>query len=603
MNLDNVKHSVSSALQIYKTREFMTCSEWADKYYYMSPESSSVSGKWTCLPYQRDILNLAGDDRCEQLSLIKPRCIGYTEMLKIIIGYFIEYKTRNSLIYQPTEANARDFTVDSIDTMIRDVEQLHECFKGVPGVKSKYNTSNKKVFKGCILDIRGGTTPANYRRMRKEVVGYDECDAFPVDIGGEGNCFKLGDGRLDDASFPKSIRGSTPGIKELSLIEPAVEESDIVLERYVPCPLCGFYHVLRFANLVLEDAEFECPSCKGRITYDKLPSMDSEGYYGNDEGVRLDPDLVKFFDKEGIEVPFPKKIGIKLWIAYSYFKHWSFFCQEWVSASKKSKSGDVTDLKAVINTMLGETWIEETESTEASAFDHLICDYTCESGIPNEVLVITCGVDIQGGKDSRIELEFLGHGLDNKTWSIDYKVINGDTTQDDVFYHLDDQFQRVFHRLDGKAVPVSAAFVDSGYLTDRVYRYCAKRKRFNIFATKGVITGTIPNKGTWVGDKKSGTRCILRSVNVFDCKTIFYKRIKKAKDSGKCHFPNNYPEKYYLQLANERKYAKVVKGRIVGYFWDVKDSYTGNEALDCRCYAMAAFNYLNVNMSRVEERL
>ena len=30
--------------------------DWSDKYGYLSPESSAVSGRWKCLPYQKEIM-------------------------------------------------------------------------------------------------------------------------------------------------------------------------------------------------------------------------------------------------------------------------------------------------------------------------------------------------------------------------------------------------------------------------------------------------------------------------------------------------------------------------------------------------------------------
>lgn len=600
--MNKIELTILEALKIFKPKEILTGSQWADKYYYLSSESSSQSGKWTTLPVQRAILDMMTDDRCEQVNLLKSRRFGYTEILKAAIGYFIEQKFRNVIIWQPTNDNASDFVSDSIDPMIRDVIVLGECFKGASDVKSKYNTCRKKVFKGCVLDIKGGTTPGNYRRMTKEVACYDEVDAFDADIGGEGNCFELGDGRLDDAAFPKSIRGGTPGLKGISLIEPAVLESDIILERYIPCVHCGHNHVLRKKNLNIDTAEFVCPSCNQQMIYKDFAAMDNQGYWASEEGIRYDEELRKFFDDAGNEFPFPRKVGFKVWAAYSYLKPWSFFCEKWAEASRRAKTGDPTVLKSVVNTLLAETWEEKHEKTNESVFESLICDYNWEC-IPNDVLVITCGVDIQGGKHARIEMEFLGHGLNDQTWSIDYVVLEGDTTQDEIFTALDEQFQRIFEREDGRTIAVSAAFVDSGYLTDHIYRYCAPRRKFNIFPTKGVVTGSIPNKATWQGDAKTGTRCLLRSVNVEDCKTIFYNRANSVTESGKCHFPNNYPKKYYSQLANEEKRAKMIKGRLVGYSWQIVTQYIGNEPVDCRCYAMGAFNYLNINMSKAKERM
>jgi phage terminase large subunit GpA-like protein len=59
---------------------------------------------------------------------------------------------------------------------------------------------------------------------------------------------------------------------------------------------------------------------------------------------------------------------------------------------------------------------------------------------------------------------------------------------------------------------------------------------------------------------------------------------------GYCHFPIDYPEKYFLQLtAEKRTPIKKPNGSTV-YEW--KQIRPRNEALDCRVYAMAALYVL-----------
>lgn len=588
----NFEKSLKKGLSAFKSRTFITGSEWADKYYYLSEESSSSAGKWTTLPYQKAILDLMTDDRCEEINFKKSRRVGYTEMLKAAIGYFVEFRKRNIAIWFPNEKIAHNFSSDAIDNLIRDCQIFGMCFKGEYGVKSKYNSIEKKIFNSCVLDIRGGTSPANYDAITKQVALYDECDRFPVDIGGFGNCFELGDGRLDDASFPKSIRGSTPGSKEFSVIEPAVENSDIILERYVECPYCGEHQVLRKKNLNIDTAEFICEYCMKSIKYAKYRQMDRNGFWASANKEIIYDEKNRYFVKDGKRLKnFPRSIGFKIWCAYSYLKPWSFFCEKWKTASERSKTGDITLLKTAVNQLLGETWVEEGEEQDVLAVMSLRSNYNCLKGIPEAVEVITVGADVQGGKNARVEMEFLGFDKEGNHISCDYVVINGDFNDDSMFKKIDEQLSRNFKTVSGREIFVSAAFMDSGYLTDRVYKYCAPRRRYNIFPTKGVNTGGIPNKGKWVGDQKTKTKCVLRTINVDDCKDLVYNRLTNKR----CLFPDNYGDLYFEQLTNERKVVNKVKGRAVGYKWQVIKSGLGNEPLDCRCYAIGAFNYINPN--------
>ncbi|WP_146640756.1 phage terminase large subunit family protein, partial [Escherichia coli] len=82
----------------------VTTVEWADQNYYLPPESSYLAGRWKTLPFQVAIMNCMGNDRIRTINLIKSARVGYTKMLMGVIGYFIEHKNRNSLLFQPTDS-------------------------------------------------------------------------------------------------------------------------------------------------------------------------------------------------------------------------------------------------------------------------------------------------------------------------------------------------------------------------------------------------------------------------------------------------------------------------------------------------------------------
>lgn len=173
-----------------------------------------------------------------------------------------------------------------------------------------------------------------------------------------------------------------------------------------------------------------------------------DGYYYRD-----DTDL--FYDPDDEVMERPKRNGAHIWAAYSYFTTWAETATKWIEAITAAKTGNKQKLKTVINTRLGESYEERGESVDAKGLTDLLEDYHFETGIPNGILVITIGVDVQGGKNPRIELEILGHGLEDETWSIDYVVILGDPEQPAVWDHLDDQFtaeEKIEKRKAGRLV-------------------------------------------------------------------------------------------------------------------------------------------------------
>lgn len=602
-----ITRAVTLGVSLFRVEIPLRGAEWADKYFYLSPESSGTEGRWKSYPYQVGPLNWMTSDDIEEVNGQKSRRVGYTKMLIAAIACLIHQKRRNVVTWQPTDGDAADFVRDEVDTLLRDVPTLGGLLRCDPESKSKFNTIEKKVFQGATWDIKGGKSARNFRRMSKDVASYDELAAFDPDIEGEGSALELGDGRLDQAPFPKSIRGSTSKIKGLCQIEAAVEASDMIFYRFMRCPHCGTLQRLEFANLKWDEghpetAYFACVAGGCTLLYRDYPGMDEAGRWQTIDGNYYDDATDRFFDADDQPIDKPRRIGWKIWAAYSYLRPWSWLADRWIQANKEAKTGKITALKAVVNTLLGETWEERGESIEAHGLAGRGEDYLADGTIPVGVLAITAGVDVQGGLNARLECEIVGHGLDGETWSLGYEVIQGSAEWPETWDGLDAALERRFTRADGVKMRVDAAFVDSGFLAHHVYRYTAKRRKRNIYATKGVNTGTLCNKGTWQGDEKKGSRAILRTVNVDDAKTIIFNRLRIEKTGpGYCHFPDHYPAEHYEKLTNEQKIeVRNKRGQLTGYKWEKKGP---NEPLDCRAYAIGAFEFLALNLGRRKLRL
>jgi len=602
--LQNVVEAIESSLEVFKVRPPMMGHEWADKYFYLSPESSGIEGRWVTLPYQRALINWMVDDDIEEVDLIKSARVGYTKCLIIAMGYLIEQKRRNIAVWQPTDGDAQDFCTDEVDTMLRDVPAVGELLKCAVGAKSKHNTNKKKAFHGSTLDIKGGKSGRNYRRMTKDAAFYDETDGFDADVDGEGSPFELGDTRIQTSPFPKSVRGSTPRVKNASLIEAAVNAVGRTYYRFVPCPACGVLQRLEFQHLRWDgdpaNTVYVCPHCSVAHDYSALPTMDAAGRWQSLDGYYYLDDSDTFHGPDGLEVERPKKVAAHIWAAYSYFTPWADTAAKWVEATREAEQGNNQKLKTVVNTRLGETFEERGESIDAEGFADRTEAYSPDTGIPNNVLVITVGADVQGGKNPRIELEFVGHGLENETWSLDYVVLPGDPEQPHVWDQLEEELKRVFTRRDGITLKVAGAFIDSGYLATEVYKFTGPRRRRNVYATKGVLTGTMCNKGTWQGDKKH--KAILHTVNVDEGKTMVFHRLQKITQPGPgyCHFPDFYDQDHFEKMTNEEKREKRRAGRLLGHEW-VK--LGPNEPLDCRVYALGALFRINPNLKAIKARL
>jgi len=298
----------------------------------------------------------------------------------------------------------------------------------------------------------------------------------------------------------------------------------------------------------------------------------------------------------------PRRIGWKIWAAYSYLRPWSWLADKWIQASKEAATGKLANLKAVVNTLLGETWEEKGEKVDHNQFSgDRLEQYTCDN-VPAGVLLVSIGADLQGGKDSRIELEIVGWGIGEESWSLDFVVIPGDPDGDSLWQHLDDQFLRTFTREDGVIIPVAGGMIDSGYLPGRVFEFTRPRESRRIFATKGKsqYSGPLLGKGSWQGDE--GRKTLQFPINTDEAKETFFNRLNKIHSPGPgfCHFPAHYKQEHFERLTNEEKRQKMKNGRVVGHEWVKKGP---NEPLDCRVENMAALSRLNPNFDLLQKEL
>ena len=217
------------------------------------------------------------------------------------------------------------------------------------------------------------------------------------------------------------------------------------------------------------------------------------------------------------------------------------------------------------------------------------------------MVVITAGVDVQG---DRLEVEFVGWGVGEESWSIDYTVIPGDPAHSEVWDVLDDLLLSRFPRAGGGELGVSAACVDAGFMTQRVCEFTLRRRTRCIWAIKGTANAIHSPRPIWSArpSKPAKGKYQLYAVGVDTAKELIYGRLSiDAPGPGYCHFskPHN-DQAYFYQLTAERLRTRYHNGRAVVFWW--KPDNRRNEALDCRVYALAALKGLLAGGRRLFNR-
>lgn len=487
--------------------------------------------------------------------------IGKTECLNSFVGYVIDQDPGPVLVVQPRVEDGEAWSKDRLAPMLRDTP----CLRGkVADVRSR--DSNNRVlhkrFQGGSVTIAGANSPAGLAMRPIRYVLLDEVDRYPPSAGTEGDPVSLAIKRSATWWNRKILLVSTPTVKGASRIESWWLRSNRQ-SYWVPCPDCGGFQVLVWPGVEWptgrpEEARYRCAHCAALIAPYRKPWMLARGQW---------------------RAANPKSKIAGFWVnqLYSPWKEWPETAVEFLEA----KAGGPETLRAFINTALGELWDDEAEtSVDAAALLARREDWGPR--LPAGVCLLTAGVDVQM---DRAELELVGWGKGEESWSIEYRVFPGDPSAPELWRVLDEYLNRQWPHDYGLSLPVAACGIDSGFHTQQVYDFCRVRYHRRVFALKGKA-GPLP-----VWPKKPTRNTINRTpmwiVGVDSAKGVIYGRLRIEQPSpGYTHFPAERPAEWFEQLLSETLVTSYSRGVPVRE-WRKKKGVRA-EALDARVYAYAA---------------
>ena len=561
---------------LWKPPTDLKISEWADEYRYLSPESSAVSGKYRTdyAPYQKEIMDVFNDPNIERIVWQKSAQVGATEILNNVVGYYIHMQPSPILIMQPSLQMAQAYSKEKLANMLRDTPVLRDRINEPKSKDSSNTVLSKKFEGGTTLNMVGSNSAASLASRAVRILCIDEVDRMEANVGSEGDPVLLASKRTQTFFNRKIYLCSTPTVKGISRIEAAFEESD---QRYyyVPCPECNHMQTLKWSNVVWEEDK---PETAIYTCVNGCIINESKKYWMLKNG-------------EWRATKETKKIaGFHLNEIYSVFSSWGAMAENFLEARKQPEM-----LKTFINTSLAETWQPEPEEVvEAEGLMAKRESYDLES-IPDEALVLTCGIDIQ---KNRIECQVVAFSHNYEMWVVDYKIIYGSTGQMNVWDDLEKYLQTKFKTHSGRNLSIACTTIDSGFQTQMVYAFTKNKKGRRIFAIKGQSQSgkSVVGKPTKVG-KENNT---LYPVGSDTAKEVIYSRLASEYGYSTLHFPSTVDEEYFKQLTAEQRFVKYVKGRKTLYWKQVRER---NEALDTICYALAAAYILNPNFDLIEQRL
>ena len=581
-----------------------TGSEWVDLYRYNDDGSKYFV---STAEYQRGPLDAITNPQVEEIVIMASVQTMKTEIILNAIGYYSHRDPCSIMWAMPNMDMAKNVSKSRLEPMFQYSPELSGLLSD-KRTRDSNNSLGFKKFPGGFIILSGANSPASFSSWPIKIALGDEVDRWGKLIKGEGDILMLFRKRTTRFSNNRKILlVSSPTDAETSRIAPAYAETN-QQQYYVPCPHCQEKQVLKFENLKFEydldviaeltaaadqagegeefqwkkkaiaehiHAYFVCVHCGSVIEHEDKFDMVQKGEW-----------RAKYPRIE-------KRQGYHIWQAYSPFVSWAETAAEFLYSQ-----GYPDRMRVFVNTVLGELYQEKGNRIEDAPLMERREVYP--ERLPKKIEIITCGIDVQG---DRLECETIGWSADGENWSLDYRVLWGNTAmytkdsadKDEVYLQLYPIFDSKFIREDGAIMPVDAIGIDTGYNTDNVGDFCRDAgKLYKIFPLMGQGS---PIKGGLFAETRAGkSRLKLWMIDVDAVKGIVLTRLSiPTGEKGSAHFPAHYDKKYFMGLTAEEQKTRGDKKSWV----KIRER---NEPVDTRVYAFSVMKLLQPQWGRIKRR-
>ncbi|WP_299297458.1 phage terminase large subunit family protein [uncultured Tateyamaria sp.] len=573
----------------------LTPSQWAESEHGVRiPVGAAISGpiRFDNAPYQREPLDMTVNPECQRITLKWGAQVGKTQLALCAQAYKIVHDPMNQIMMQASEGDLQKWLNTKFNPLVDASPALQERIAKPRGRKGVNNTKMKSYPGGDLIFAWSGS-PKTMRGISAPFVVCDETDGY--DRTAEGHPVSLLWQRA--RSYLKFMADqvclleiSTPTFKGSSHIDAAYEDGD-QRKYHVCCPHCDEAQTLEWSNVKWHKAS------------DGTHLPETAYYECRANGCVWDDDnrveAIKNAEAQGqgwkASKPFRGHASYHLSELYSCFVGLKDVVQSFLD--KKAKG----DLQAFVNVSLAEAWEEDAETLEV---DQLIARAApMPEKIPMGVALQTCGVDMQ---EDRLEVERVGWGLGEESWSLDHQVFWGDPLKPEVWDQLFEYLDQTWEHESGARLKIAATCVDtggSGGLTQAAYEQLRGKQRRNIFAIKGgkgwdKPIASAPSKSR---SGRKGRPVTLFTLGVNDAKLVVQRRFNQEKPGpGYCNLPIDRDPEWFNQLTAERLVTRFVRGFPIREWKKTRDR---NEALDCRVYAYAALKIIDANIPLRLKRL
>ncbi|MET4479466.1 terminase gpA endonuclease subunit [Bradyrhizobium sp. F1.13.3] len=528
--------------------------------------ANAIPGPLRLTSYQREPIDAIADDDVEIIVLMLASQTGKSTVINAIMGHCVAADPGPMLHVSPTGARSEEFVRERFDPLVSSSPALRELIgKGQDTRKGSSGGTNSlaaKTFPGGQLSFASSFKADELAARAIKYLFLDEIDRFAASAGPEGDPIGLAIKRTKtfEGKGRKIVIVSTPTSRVGSRINQWYLRGD--QRRFVvTCSDCGHSAPLAFENLKWDEgkpatAHLSCDGCGVVIDEAKRRAMIEGGRW---------------------EATATGERGIR---SYHITELSSLF-STMASVAQNFEAAITPEAKQVFyNTTLAQVYDAGTEVELSSSELQQRAEKIAPPYALNLVFV-SAGVDVQA---DRLECTFLGHHADETLSVLNHFKLIGDTSGDAVWRQLDDSMATTFATAGGRALPVYAQAIDSGFNADQVSKFvqAQRRKSRAAYAVKGVSGFDRPIIAR--GGRLRG-QVGLMLVGADSGKLAAQKALALDESGpGFIRLPDHLDADYFEGLASEELRVRYVKGAPrYAYHRTIKR----NEPLDCLVYALA----------------
>ena len=476
---------------LLKPRPPISALDYAEEHFYVTGGETTM--RWITRPYQRDWFRAVSDPNVQCIICKKPARIGWSEFVKFVIQWFIDWKRKKILVVHPTASDSEMFVSEHIDDglfhPLKAPPRLRDLFDYSGSKKALPNNKDLKVAKnGALVQFVNAGSPSSARGVNRPIGCYEEVSGW-YEIK-EGNAVQNYMQRAATSVDPFFTIGATP-VHVGDHIEVAFLMGDQQY-RYYPCPHCGNYDELmtrdawkRFITEGEHAGKKRCGYCEELIEYKHLRWMDENAGWACPLGLDRTNQVL---DDEGQPIWRSQQHGPGQ--SYHRAQKWTELARRHQIAKEELRKGRPERMMSFHMTDMGIAWepafaaqITATGLAKRQLDEQAGNNYPPEGATweaPRGVLAVTIGVDTQGGGGETVGEGFAVHvwgwGAGEESWHLAQFEISGDPRQEGTLNQLDAIRESIWHREDGAQLTAALGGIDEGgHATEAVRRWCASR--------------------------------------------------------------------------------------------------------------------------------